>query len=141
MTSLTSIVVNSTHRFLGLNFLGFFFVIFHLHRDQLFLGLLGGWDMVVARIVGCDWWLTSCFFLFSLSNTWICVVDGVEVGGFVPICWWCGGSVEWGWVGFCQFVGGCLGLLGCEIWRLKFHFTGFEFNFLDFKFAGFVFLA
>ena len=48
--------------------------------------------------------------------------------------------MEWWWVGFCQFVGGCLGLLGCEIWRLRFHFTGFEFNFFGFKFAGFVFL-
>ena len=96
--------------------------------------------MVVVGIVGCDWWLAGCFFLFSLSNTWICMVDGVEVGGFVSICWWCGGLVEWGWVGFCQFVGCCLGLLGCEIWRLKFHFTGFEFNFLGFKFARFVFL-
>nr|POE55782.1 hypothetical protein CFP56_30572 [Quercus suber] len=25
----------------------------------------------------------------------------------------CGWSVEWWWVGFCQFVGGCLDLLGC----------------------------
>ena len=64
----------------------------------------------------------------------------LSLGGFVRICWWYGWSVEWWWVGFCQFVGGCLGLLGCEIWRLKFHFTRFEFNFLGFKFAGFAFL-
>ena len=44
------------------------------------------------------------------------MVGAVEVGGFVPIYWW------W-WVGFCQFGGGCLDLLGCKIWRLKFHFT------------------
>ena len=64
----------------------------------------------------------------------------LSLGGFVQICWWCGWSVEWWWVGFCQFVGDCLGLLGCEIWRFKFHSTGFEFNFLGFKFAGFAFL-
>ena len=94
----------------------------------------GGWDCGLRWVVG------RLFFLFSLSNTWICVVGGVEVGGFVLICWWCGGLVEWWWVGFCQFVGGCLDLLGCEIWRLKFHFTGIDFNFLGFQFAGFVFL-
>ena len=85
----------------------------------------------------------------GLALTWFAQLwsPGIDVlmrklslGGFVQICWWCGWSVEWWWVGFCQFVGGCLGLLGCEIWRLKFHFTRFEFNFLGFKFAGFAFL-
>ena len=60
--------------------------------------------MVVAGIVGCDWWLAGCFFLFSLSNTWICVVGGVEVGGFVPICWWCGGQWSGGGLGFANLL-------------------------------------
>ena len=72
--------------------------------------------MVVARIVGCDGWLIDCFF--PLSNTWICVVGGVEMGSFVSIYGWGGWSVEWWWVEFCQFIGGCLDLLGCEIWWL-----------------------
>ena len=44
------------------------------------------------------------------------------MGWVLPICWW------------------LIGFAGCEIWRLKFHSTGFEFNFLGFKFAGFVLL-
>ena len=61
--------------------------------------------MVVAGIVGCDGWLADYFFLFSLFNTWICVVIGVEAGGLVSICWWCGGSVE-GWLGLWVAMGG-----------------------------------
>ena len=90
--------------------------------------------------MGCNGWLADCFFFFPSpthgfvwSVEWRWVVLFRSIGGV-------GGSMEWWWVGFCQFVSGCLDLLGCEIWRLKFHFTGFEFNFLDFKFAGFVFL-
>ena len=44
--------------------------------------------MVVAGIVGCDGWLTGCFFFFPSPTR-----------GFV----W---SVEWRWVVLFQFVGG-----------------------------------
>ena len=55
--------------------------------------------MMVARIVGCDEWLASCFFFpflfFFVSNMWICfdlvvvwVVDGMVVGWVLPIWWW-----------------------------------------------------
>ena len=78
--------------------------------------------MVVARIMGCDGWLTGWFFFFffPLSNMWICVVGRVEVGGFVLICWWYGWSMEWWWIVFCEFVGGCLDLLRCEILHVKY---------------------
>ena len=33
------------------------------------------------------------------------MVDGVEVGDFVKIYWWCGGSVEW-WLGLWVAMGG-----------------------------------
>ena len=78
--------------------------------------------MVVAGIVGYDGWLAGCFFFFPSPTC-----------GFV----W---SVEWRWVVLFRSVGGCLGLLGCEIWRPKFLFIGFEFNYLGFKFARFVYL-
>ena len=57
--------------------------------------------MVVAGIVGCDWWLASCYFLLSLSNTWICVVGGVEVGGFVGGV---GGQWSGGGLGFANLL-------------------------------------
>ena len=47
--------------------------------------------MVVAGIVGCDGWLTGCFFFFPSPTR-----------GFV----W---SVEWRWVALFRFVGGVRG--------------------------------
>ena len=68
----------------------------------------------------CGRWSGGGWFCSNLLVLW--GVSGVVVGWVLPICWW------------------LIGFAGCEIWRLKFHSTGFEFNFLGFKFVGFVLL-
>ena len=89
MTSLTSTVVSSTHRFSGLNFLGFFFRYFPPPPWSAlpgFVGWLGhgGWPV---GIVGCDWWVAigGGWFCSDLLVVW--GVSGVGVGWVLPICW------------------------------------------------------